>query len=88
MTYSVIFVGDAERSLAKLDKGIQLRILKKVAQLERSDFESRHLHHGSPYFVEEVGGYRIAFEVDEMSLTKTIYFVGDHKQYEHWYSSQ
>jgi len=83
--YEVLFEEDAERMLGRMDKPVRQRILKKAIQLESDDSASRHLRHGLPYFVEEVGGYRIAFEIKEKK--KRILFVGDHKQYERWYRS-
>lgn len=74
------------KHFASFDKPVKLRIVKKLEQLKTKE-RSRHLKHGSPYFVEEVGGYRIAFKSDEKTFIKTICFVGDHKQYEAWYRS-
>ena len=86
MTFSIEFTQQAKDNLSKLDKSIQIRILKKILQLEGEDLTSRHLKHGLPFFVEEVGGNRIIFETDERNKTKTILFLGDHKQYQKWYS--
>jgi len=70
----------------KFDASVRERIWKKVLQLEQP-LPHRHLKHGLPFFVEEVGGYRIVFEVYEKEMTKRIHFIGNHKQYEAWYSS-
>ena len=70
----------------KFDKATQQRIMKKVDQMEQP-MQARGLH-SSRYQVEEVGQYRIAFETDEKTRTKAIYFIGDHKQYEKWYKNQ
>ena len=84
--YEVSFEEDAERMLGKMDKSVRQRILKKAIQLENDGSISRHLRHGVPCFVEEVGGYRIAFVIKEKQ--KRILFVGDHKQYVRWYSGK
>jgi len=84
--YDVLFEEEAERTLGKMDKSVRQRILKKAIQLESDDSTSRHLRHGLPYFVEEVGGYRIAFAIRDKQ--KLVLFVGDHKQYERWYRGQ
>jgi hypothetical protein len=41
--------------------------------------------HQSKFCVEEVGQYRICFVVEEETKTKSIHFIGNHKQYEKWY---
>ncbi len=67
------------------DSTVQLQVMNKIQQL-KTPRQHRHLKHGKPYFVEESGGYRIVFKVNENAKTKTIRFVGTHKQYEKWYS--
>ena len=62
---------------------MQEHILKKIQKLMQP-LVHRHLKHGVPYFVEEVGGNMILFQIDGNEKTKTIRFVGDHKQYEKW----
>ena len=88
MTYTINYSEAAKAQLKELDRPVQARIIKKITQLEREDIVSRHLGRGLPFFVEEVGGYRITFEKDEKTKTKTIAFAGDHKEYKKWYLSQ
>lgn len=71
----------------KLDATVQARIYKKIQQL-KTGIASRHLQHGLPYFVEEVGGYRIAYKTDEATKTRQVCFSGSHKDYEKWFKSQ
>lgn len=78
----------AERQFLDMDKSIRNWLEKKLLQLEREDLQSRHLRRGSPYFVEEVGQFRIVFKVREDLKQKRIVFVGDHKAYEQWYREQ
>ncbi len=75
----------AERLFLALDNSVKERIEKKLEQLRRDDLPSRHLKHGLPHFVAEVGQYRIAFLVRHDLRQKRILFVGDHKAYEQWY---
>lgn len=82
MTYAIIYSEPSKQQLRAIDRPVQVRILKKIEQLKREDFSSRHLGYGLPFFVEEVRGYRITFEKNEQTKTKTIAFIGDHKQYE------
>lgn len=88
MPYSVKFEPDAEAQFLALDNSIRIQIAKKLKQLMRDDFKSRHLKHGSPFFVEEIGQYRIGFYIEEDKKEKWIFFVGDHKEYEKWCNSQ
>ncbi|MFH1200540.1 MAG: hypothetical protein V1708_05735 [Candidatus Micrarchaeota archaeon] len=84
MSYTVLFTTEAGSMLDALDKSVRVRLIKKIAKMERKDLPSRHLKAGLPHFVEESGGYRIVFEME--GKTKLVVFVGDHKQYENWYS--
>lgn len=86
MAYELLYAGGWDCHFKDFDKAVKLRVLKKLAQLKTKE-KSRHLEHGKPYFIEEVGGYRIAFQTNKAAGTKTIYFIGDHDQYKRWYSS-
>ncbi|MEW5955732.1 MAG: hypothetical protein AB1626_04330 [Candidatus Micrarchaeota archaeon] len=86
MAFAVLFEENAEKQFYNLDKSIQERIVKKLKQLERDGLPSRHLQHGVPVFVEEVGQYRIVFKLRQDLKQKRVVFIGDHKQYEKWYS--
>jgi len=70
----------------KFDSNTQLMIMKKLDQMAQP-LAGRGLH-SCRYQVEEIGQYRIAFECNESTRTKSIHFVGNHKQYEKWYKSQ
>ncbi len=89
MAYAVILDEEkARKQFLQLDKSMQERIGKKLRQLEREDFPSRHLKHGVPVFVEEVNQYRIIFKTREDVKEKRVVFIGDHKEYEKWIASQ
>ena len=68
------------------DKSVQQAVLKKLMQMKQP-LRGRGLH-SSRYQVEEVGGYRIAYIEDSQTKTKSIHFVGTHKQYERWYKPE
>ena len=70
----------------KFDKAAQQMIMKKLDKMEEP-LQARRLH-ASHYQVEEVGQYRIAFEIQENVRTKSVHFIGTHKQYEKWYKEQ
>jgi mRNA-degrading endonuclease RelE of RelBE toxin-antitoxin system len=86
MSYSVIFHEEARRKIFALDHSVRKLILKKIARM-KTEPAGKHLRHGLPYFIAEVGQYRIAYEVDEAEKKKIIQFVGDHKEYAEWYRS-
>jgi mRNA-degrading endonuclease RelE of RelBE toxin-antitoxin system len=81
--YSLEFARGWEENFKKMDKSIRERVWKKIQQLKTLT-NSRHLKKGFDFFVSEIGQYRIAYKTDEKRKTKTIYFVGDHKEYEKW----
>ena len=84
--WTIRFKPDWDRYFKKFDKTTQQAILKKLNQMKQP-LHARHLH-SIRYQVEEVGQYRIAVIQDEKTLTKSIHFIGDHKQYENWYKNQ
>ncbi len=87
MAFAVILDEDARKRFLALDNSVRAVIAKKLLQLERDDLRSRHLKHGAPVFIEEVGQYRIVFEKRETKKQKLVVFVGNHKQYKEWYAS-
>ncbi len=87
MSYSIVWKISAQERFLAMEKTIRIRISRKIAKLSEVQKSSRHLRSNLPFFVEEVGQYRICFEIDETTQSKIIYFVGDHKEYEGWYKS-
>jgi len=67
----------------KFEESIQIQIFKKINQIKSINVHRRL--HKSRYSVEEVGQYRICFIINEETKTKSIHFIGNHKQYEKWY---
>ncbi len=88
MAYGVILESEAREQFLSLDGAIRERIGKKLMQLCRDDLGARHLRHGSPHSVAEVGQHRIAYKIREDLKVKRVNFIGDHKQYEAWYREQ
>ena len=68
-----------------MDNQVRLQIAKKLLELREDNKLFRHLH-GLPYFVLEAGQYRVTFVEDNSNMVRTIVFIGDHKEYEKWYS--
>ncbi len=63
---------------------VQERIQKKIEQMKQP-LQGRGMH-GTRYMIEEVEQYRIAYILDNASRIKNIHFIGNHKQYEKWYT--
>ncbi len=80
--FEVVLDSEAEEQFNSIDKGQKEKLGKKIAQLQEL-VKVRHLRHGLPFSVVEVGQYRICFE--ESENIRKIRFVGTHKQYEKWY---
>jgi hypothetical protein len=68
-----------------IPQNIRKRIAKKLEAL-KADREFRHMRFGLPYFVLEINQYRVCFY--ERECTRTLLFVGNHKEYEKWYLSK
>jgi hypothetical protein len=52
----------------------------------RDEPSRRHMEYGLDFFVIEVGQYIIVYTCE--GKQKTIYFVGNPKDYEKWYSTK
>lgn len=85
MTYELFFHEDASDALLGLDNSVRLLLLRRIKRM-RDEPPGRHLCHGLGFFVCEVGQYRVVYTCD--GSNKTIFFVGNHKDYERWYASQ
>ncbi|MFA6328457.1 MAG: hypothetical protein WCY41_03355 [Candidatus Micrarchaeia archaeon] len=69
----------------KLDNSVIEIVGKRLARIEENDREYGHLGKGLPFFKDEFHDqFRICFHEDRKSKTRTLHFVGDHKQYERW----
>jgi len=81
--YLIDFHESARERLFRFDKSIRIRFYKKIDKMQVEP-PGKHLKHGFPYFIEELGQYRIAYFCDEEKKSKLICFIGDHKEYEIW----
>ena len=86
MSWKLVFKKGWDKNFEKFDNSTQQRILKKFEQMKQP-LQARGLK-ASKVVVEEAGQYRIAFYQNEEKHQKEIHFVGNHKQYERWYSEQ
>jgi mRNA-degrading endonuclease RelE of RelBE toxin-antitoxin system len=81
--YKIEYHEDWDRFFCKLHPEIQNRIWKKIQQI-KDGLPGRHLEHGLPFFVEEVGQHRICYVEDKPRNIRLICFAGDHKDYDKW----
>jgi len=86
VSWKLVFKKGWDKHFEKLDNSTQQRILKKFEQMKQL-LQARGLK-ASRAVVEEAGQYRIAFYQNEEKQQKEIHFVGNHKQYERWYSEK
>ena len=70
-----------------MDKGTQRQIWKKI-QKQKEETKTRHMRFGLEFYVLEIGQYRLALKINEEKKLKTVWFAGNHKQYERWYKKQ
>lgn len=66
-----------------LPSDIQERVVKKIKRILEG-LPGRHLQHGIPVFVEEVGQYRICYMENDKNKVRKFYYVGKHKDYDKW----
>jgi len=82
--WKVVLEESALGQINCLDKPIRERIKKKLETM-RLISPTRTLKRHAETWVQDVGGYRIMYLADFKSKTKTIVFIGDHKEYERKY---
>lgn len=82
MLFRLLFTSISAKQYKKLDGSTKIRIKKKLILLKESDKKRRHLHFGLPFYVEEVGQFRIVYKFDKLEKKIVILFIGKHKDYE------
>ena len=85
MSYQIRISEDAYLRFKRLDKSIKSKIIKAIEDLKVKD-SGKRLKGYSSFIVKKVGQYRIVYVVDNKNKIKIIYFIGDHKEYEKWYT--
>ncbi|OIO20725.1 hypothetical protein COV61_00145 [Candidatus Micrarchaeota archaeon CG11_big_fil_rev_8_21_14_0_20_47_5] len=97
MAYQIQFHEGWDAYFSKLDTAMKKRVVNKILQ-HCEPIPARHLKKGAPFFVSEIGQYKLCYEIDaqasrlvrqdkqidEEKKTKMVYFVGTHKEYEKW----
>lgn len=79
----VIFDEDVWRDLKHIDRS-QLVLFYDHVKKIASKPPGRHLKHGMPFYIEEVGQGRIVYRVVNDTIFVIRYFAS-HKEYEKWY---
>ncbi|MEK6843329.1 MAG: hypothetical protein AABY04_02485 [Candidatus Micrarchaeota archaeon] len=87
MSYKIELDDSARNYANKLVKSTLIIIAKKLSQMERDDLHPRRLKGKLPIYVEECGQFRICFGIDSQKKIKSIFFIGNHKEYGRWYKS-
>jgi hypothetical protein len=78
------FSEKARRELDGMTHNLQIIFIKHVEKIGEMH-PRRHLKHGYPYYVEEVGGQgRIVYQLEGGEILIGHCFT-DHKEYERWY---
>lgn len=82
--YTLKFSEKAKNQYDVLDKSIKIKCDKKLLQLSHQNKKRRHLKFGESFFVEEVGQYRIIYEIIDTEIVILILFIGKHKEYDNF----
>ena len=72
----------AKKQYEDLVNSIKQEVKKKLLKLKEKEKKRRHLRFGEPYFVDEVGQYRIIYEIIEEKIVILVLFIGKHSDYE------
>ena len=82
--YDVFYSEKAAKALKKMDKTIS-NMIKKKADALATRAPTRSLKEHPGVLILEIGQYRALYIVDDARKTKTVFFVGDLKEYEKLY---
>ncbi|MCX6775942.1 MAG: type II toxin-antitoxin system RelE/ParE family toxin [Candidatus Micrarchaeota archaeon] len=79
--YDVLLTDEALISLNRLDKPMRERVKKKLERLSTLRPARTLKKHGDVWILE-IGDYRALYLIDKSAKTRTVFFIGDHKEYE------
>ncbi len=82
--YRVFLTGEALAVLDKLDKPVRERVKTRLEALGTLR-PARTLKKHGDVWVLEIGDYRALYLIEENAKTRTVFFIGDHKEYERKY---
>lgn len=75
----------AKNDLQAMDSSLYKNFSKHLRKIAETPFQ-RHLKHGIPFYVEEVGQGRITYSISDDTIFIERCFT-KHKDYENWYRS-
>ena len=82
--YSVLLTDEALAALNGLDKPVRERVKKRLERL-RTSLPARTLKKHPEIWILDIGDYRALYLIDKTARTRTVFFIGDHKEYERKY---
>jgi len=80
-----IYLEKARKDLYKMDKSLARIFIRHVNKISGMP-PRRHMEHGLPYNVDEVGGGRLVYDYrgEQMYIVRCF---DDHKKYEKWFNA-
>lgn len=81
----VELLDQAKNDLQLMDNSVYQKFIQHLRKIIEIPFH-RHLKHGLPFYVEEVGQGRIVFTICDDTIFVVRCFI-KHKDYENWYKS-
>ena len=82
--YCVLLTDEALAVLNKLDESVRERVKKRLKALSTLQ-PARTLKKHGEVWVLGIGKYRAMYLIDENTKTRTVFFIGNHKEYEKRY---
>jgi mRNA-degrading endonuclease RelE of RelBE toxin-antitoxin system len=82
--YGVFLTDEALAALNKFDKRVRERVKKRLEAL-RTLRPARTLKKHGEVWILGIGDYRAMYLIDEDAKTRTVFFIGSHKEYEQRY---
>lgn len=82
--YEVLLTDEALVVLNTLDKPVRERVKKKLEALSTLR-PARTLRKHGDVWVLAIGDYRALYLIDKSARTRTVFFIGNHKEYEKKY---
>jgi len=82
--YEILYSEKAAQALRKMDKAVSDMVKKKADALSTRP-STRSLKKHPDILILEIGQYRALYIIDKPKKIKTVFFVGDHKEYKKLY---
>ena len=82
--HGVLLTDEALAALNRLDKALRERVKKKLGALSALR-PARTLRKHPDVWVLEIGDFRALYLIDKTARTRTVFFIGNHREYEKKY---